>query len=278
MFSLTYFILHTALIVLSFVFPDNIVTFSHIAFALVYYLYLRRFYRLIQVSKLFGFGIIAAIPTIILGIIFAVTSNNPTLLLKISLLTYAAVILLNYLVPIVKYLKLRITLYMSLKKLIKEKNYRSSATLKEFLFKGANKPHLISIETPEAKVTVALLGAVGASRYIFEKDLVIAQRYSDDRINDIEYYLEIENFEKNADDKYSAFSGIPIFYHLASPIVGPILGIKHRRYLPVIQDSDKTLLILQPNSFIKIDDRIAGMGEKIGPYTIVSAQTAFTIL
>ena len=73
MFSLTYFILHTTLIVLSFVFSENIVTFSHIAFALVYYLYFRLFYKIIRISKLFGLGIIAALPTLILAIIFVTT-------------------------------------------------------------------------------------------------------------------------------------------------------------------------------------------------------------
>ncbi len=278
MFSLTYFILHTSLIILSFIFPENIVIFSHIAFALVYYLYLRRFYMLIRISKLFGLGIIAVLPTVVLAMIFAATSNNPSALLKISLFTYGVVIVLNYIVPIVKYLKLRITLYRHLQKLIKEKNYRTSATLKEFIFSGANAPHNIVIETPEATATLAILGTVGASRYIFEKDSIIAQRYSDDRLNDIDYHLEIENFEKNTDDPYSAFSGIPIFYHLVSPIIGPILGIKHRRYLPHIPETDKTLLILQPNSFIKIDDRIVGMGEKVGKYTLISINTALAIL
>ncbi|MBE6608909.1 MAG: hypothetical protein E7633_10200 [Ruminococcaceae bacterium] len=278
MFSLTYFILHTALIILSFIYPEYIDTFSYISFMLAYYLYFRRFYKIIRISTLFGLGIIAAIPTIVLGIIYVVTANKPDLLLKIVLFTYAIVIIFNYVVPIVKYLKLRITLYLHIQKLVAEKNYRTSATFKEFLLKGANAPYNILIETPDATVTLAILGTVGASRYIFENNFITAQRYSDDRLNDIEYHLEIENFEENMDDVYSPFSGIPIFYHLASPIIGPILGVKHRRYLPRLPVSDKTLLILQPNSFIKIDKRILGIGEKIGPYTVIRPKTAITIL
>jgi len=85
MFSLTYFILHTALIILSFIYPEYIDTFSYISFMLAYYLYFRRFYKIIRISTLFGLGIIAAIPTIVLGIIYVVTANKPDLLLKIVL-------------------------------------------------------------------------------------------------------------------------------------------------------------------------------------------------
>ena len=187
-------------------------------------------------------------------------------------------IIINYIIPIVKYLKLRITLYQHVQKLVAEKNYRTSATFKEFILSGANAPHNILLETTETTVTLALLGAVGTSRYVFENNSIIAQRYSDDRLNDIEYQLEIDKFNKDTDDKFSLLSSIPIFYHLASPITGPILGIKHHSYLPVTADTDKMLLVLHPNSFIQGDDRIVGMGEKVGKYTLISTKTALTIL
>ena len=272
MFSLTYFILHTALIILAFIYPQYIFTFYWITFALVYNLYCRWAYRTIHISRS-SLRIIHFLPIVFVAIAFKAAENMTSALLNIILFTYAIVIIINYVVPIVKYLKLRITLYRHVQKLIKEKNYRTSATFREFIFCGANTPHNIVIETPEATITLALLGAVGASRYMFEPGSVIAQRYSDYRLRHIEEIIKMDKFEEDMKEEF-AFPKLNIIRTL----FGPVLGIKHRRALPFTPETDKALLILPQNSFIQIDDRFVGMGEKIDSYTVVTPKTAMSII
>lgn len=272
MFSLTYFILHTALIILSFIYPQYIFTFYWITFALVYNLYCRRFYRTMHISRS-SLRIIHFLPIVLVAIVFKAAENMTSALLSIILFTYAIVIIIHYVVPIVKYLKLRITLYRHVQKLTKEKNYRTSATFREFIFCGANAPHNIVIETPEITITLALLGAVGASRYMFEDSSLTAQRYSDYRLRHIEEIIEMDKFEEDMKEEF-AFPKLNIIRTL----FGPVLGIKHRRNLPATPETDKTLIILPENSFIQIDDRFVGMGEKIGAYTVISPKTALAIL
>ena len=121
MFSLTYFILHTALIILAFIFPQYIFTFYWITFALIYNLYCRRFYRTMHINRS-SLRIIHFLPIVFVAIVFKAAENMTNALLNIILFTYAIVIIIHYVVPIVKYLKLRITLYRHVQKLIKEKN------------------------------------------------------------------------------------------------------------------------------------------------------------
>ncbi len=272
MFSLTYFILHTAVIILSFIYPQYIFAFYWITFVLVFDRYSRwSFNRGINFRR--ELGTIYLLPIVFVAIAFKAVENMRNALLNIILFTYAIVIIINYVVPIVKYLKLRITLYRHVQKLIKEKNYRTSATFREFIFCGANTPHNIVIETPEATITLALLGAVGASRYMFEDNSVIAQRYSDYRLRHIEEIIKMDKFEEDMKEKF-AFPKLSIIRTL----FGPVLGIKHRRDLPFTPETDKALLILPENSFIQIDDRIVGMGEKIDSYTVVTPKTAMSII
>ncbi len=259
MLSFLFFALHTAIMVLSYIFPDLIGIFLLISAVMVSYVWFRR-------ESLFLYNARFYRGLFILPIIaLAVISIQSKIGFFALWLLYATVILINYVIPILKFLILRLRLYSHIKKLIKTKGYRSSVNLFKTIFFGSHTPYNIVVETPEKIVNVGVLGSVSASRYIFGQSTIVSQKFGNGKRYMMEYISEIEKFEE--DMEY-------IF-----PKLGPsFLGNKYRSYLPETADTDNSILLLHPNCFIQNEEKIVGVGEKIWKYRIVSLKTVFAVL
>ncbi len=259
MLSFLYFLIHTSLMVLAHVFPNLIGVFLAISVVIVSYVWFRRSSRFLFKARFYR-GLFIT-PLLALAII----SIDSKIGFFALWLLYAVVLLINYIIPISKFIIFRLRIYACVKGLVKNNNFRSDIRFLKTVLSGSHTPYVFAIEASKKTVSVGILGSVSSSRYIFGQSTVISQKFGNGKSYMIEDIAEIEKFEE--DMEY-------IF-----PSIGPsFLGGKYRCDLPDTSDADEVLLILHPNSYIQEVDRVVGMGERSGKYMLVSIKTAFAIL
>lgn len=260
MLSTLYFLAHTSLIVLSYIFPHLISLFLIASIVLVLYTYFRR-----RIFFLYRFGFYKDLTVILPLLIFAVIAVNSSVRHFFLWLLYAFVIFFEYTLPTIKYLITRLTFYIHVKRLSKKRGYLSDINFLKIIFLGARTPYHVFVKTAKSRVTVGVLGSVSSVRYIFGKSTVTSQKFGNGKAYMIENIREIERFEEDTDSLF--------------PRIGPsFLGRKCQKYIPEMKESDKVLLLIHKNGYIQENERILGFGETIGRYRLVSIKTAFNIL
>ena len=251
--------MHTLLMVLAHIFPDRIGLFLIISVIIVSYVWFRRSSRFLFKARFYrGLFIL---PLLVLAII-AIDSKIGFFALW---LLYAVVLLINYVIPISKFIIFRLRIYFGTKRLEKRPVVTSDISFFKALLFGSHTPYIFSVETAKRSVSIGVLGSVSSSRYIFGRSTIVSQKFGNGKAYMIEDIAEIEKFEE--DMEY-------IF-----PSIGPsFLGGKYKCDLPDTSDTDEVLLIIHPNSYVQEGDKVVGMGVHVGKYMPVSIKTAFAIL
>lgn len=260
MYSIIALFIYTALVVLSYVFPDLTRLFLMASVVAVFYTHFRR-----RIFFLYRAGFYRSLVLILPLLFLCIVSINSSIGHLVLWVLYIFVLVFEYIIPTGKYLAVRLRLYTHIKRLIKKRGYTSDISIFKVLFAGHRTPYHILVKAPQKSITVGVLGAVSSSRYIFGRSTVISQKFGNGKAYMIEDIREIEKFEEDTEALF--------------PRIGPsFLGRKHQKELPEIKECDKVILLIHPNSYVEENERILGLGETVGEYLLVSIKAVFNII
>ena len=157
MASVFYLALHTALIVLAYRFPfiiNLILAASVVIVSVLWYSKLSFFLFRIRalVSILLTLPIVA----------FAVLAMNSNIQYVALWVLYVAVIIINYIIPLLKFAIFRSHIYITVKSTVKKHGFQTSISFFETIFFGKRRPYDFTVKTPTQSIDVAILVTVNA--------------------------------------------------------------------------------------------------------------------
>lgn len=260
MASVFYLALHTSLIVLAYRFPliINLILAASVIIVSVLW-YSRLSFFLFRIRALVS--ILLTLPIVA----FAVLAMNSNIQYVALWVLYVAVIIINYIIPLLKFAIFRLHVYITVKRTVKKHGFQTSISFFKTLFFGKRAPYDFTIKTPTQAIDVAILGTVNASRYIIGETMITSQQFGNGKAYMTEDIDEIERFESDMEYIFPSFGS-------------GFMGTRHRAYLNDISFADKALIIVNPNSYLQAENKAVSMGERSGPYILVSLRTLCSIV
>lgn len=162
--SVLYLIVYTAMMIFSLWIPEQIVLWLVLAVILTIAAYmLCVWYPSLYDDTFWLRGEFPAFAPVLLFIAAAVWIPQKTAVLW---LLYAGTLTVGWMVPLIRYLAVRLRLYVVL---------RGKVSLGEILFGGQKSPLTVTLETADGTAVVGILGTPGSSRYRVEGDALISQ-------------------------------------------------------------------------------------------------------
>ena len=238
-----FFAVYSLIAVLSIVMPENLpfllglnVLFTCIVY--IRHVYIPMFYS--GFSMWFGPGVFFL--PVLLMITAAVLVPDKKAVLWFY---YGVTVFVGIVVPVIRYLHSRISLYRLIGKY-------SEYSLFRWLCGGEKTPLRVTLDTDEGKVTVAVLGNIGASRYIVDGNSVSVQR-----IRALAADI-LPKMEKKEDSDF------------VCSLLLPLVGRKRTVSFACAEGCDEAYLFVHPGSVIYNAEKPAEIGERVGGYNIAS--------
>ncbi len=160
-------------------------------------------------------------------------------------LYYVVTFVVGLVVPLVRYLRVRLSLYGIFKKYGK-------CSLRSFLMGGRRSPLHVSLETPAGKLSVGILGCVGAARYFVQDDSITAQRI---RALAADILPEIEKKDDSS---------------VIRSLLVPLMGRKMTAPFSPADGEDEAYLFVHPGCALYNGEKPSEMGERVGGYNVAS--------
>lgn len=165
-------------------------------------------------------------------------------------LLYAGTLTVGWMVPLTRYLAVRLRLYIVL---------RGKVSLGEIFFGGRKSPLTVTLETSDGTAVVGILGTPGSSRYRVEGDTVISQpirALSAHVLGDVE--ASASRMEVTA--KMLLLAG----KETAVPYVAP--------------ETEDAYLFVHPHCLMMGEKGTADLGDRVGGYSLASAKTVRSVI
>ncbi len=135
-----------------------------------------------------------------------------------------------------------------------------ACTFRSFLQEGRKTPLCVSRDTTEGKITLALLGDIGAVRYFPEQDTVTVQSV---RALSAAFLHELERKEDTA---------------LHRTLLAPLMGRKQSLPYTAPDADTAAYLAVHPQCIVYNGAEPAEYGDRVGGYTLISPKTLESML
>ncbi|MBE6561967.1 MAG: hypothetical protein E7662_12670 [Ruminococcaceae bacterium] len=238
-----FFAMYTFVVVLSLIFPAYLSVLLGVSIVLTCGAYLLHVYAPMFFS---GFSMwvgpglfLIPVPIMIIAAILVPQKN------VILWVYYAVTVFFGVIIPLGRYLHIRLSLYRLLRK-------SGKCSLYSCLFAGRKTPLYVSLDTKEGKCTIGILGNPWAMRYFVTKDSITAQRI---RALAADILPEIEKKEDSA---------------LVRSLLLPLMGRKRNASFACAEGSGEAYLLVHPGCVVYNEEKPAETGDCVGGYHIAS--------
>lgn len=244
-----FWILHTAVMLLSLLIPGQITMWLVLSVILVSAAYLLGVWYPFLFSRAAQFwgGYKLLFLPVLLFIAAAVWIEQKTAVLW-SLYVGASIV--GWLVPWMRYFLFRLQLYKAL---------RGKCSLYDLLFGGRKTPFSITLETTDGSVTVGILGTPGTTRYRFTEEEVISQPI---RALSASVLGEVEDSASRmgCNGEMLLLSGKQSFAAAAPPT------------------TEDAYLLVHPHCFVWNEAGTVQPGDRVGGYSLASKKTVLSVI
>lgn len=238
-----FLLVYTAVMVLSLLIPSQIVVWLVLSVLFVTAAYLIGVwypYLFTRAAQFWGYR--WGFAPVLLFIAAAVWIPQKTAVLW---LLYAGTLTVGWIVPLIRYLAVRLRLYGVL---------RGKVSLGEILFGGRKSPLTVTLETADGSAVVGILGTPGSSRYRVEGDSVISQPI---RALSARVLGDVEGSTSRLDvtGKMLLLAGKETTVPYAAPA------------------TEEAYLFVHPHCLMLDEKGTAALGDRVGGYSLASAKT-----